>query len=452
MSLPPTFLEGALVRLGRLLNVSLRNLGASPTPEQLEAIAVLVHEAMSGRGRSFHSLGHVFDLATGPNPYVALGAIFHDVVYLQVDDGLSPGVDGLLRGAFERSGDAVRLTPATGDRLRSLAMAVFGMAPGVPIAPTAGLNEFLSALLAVRALGKLLPEPALLRVAAAIEATIPFRGSEHEEAMRARLEQVAAEHGVAMSPADLDAAVRDGVELGNKDVANFAYPDPAMFLDNTWALLPETNWSLRMKSVYSVRDYRTAMQRMEGFLSRLDGGRVFHSFRGRPAPAAFAEQVALARRNVGLGARYLGAKLVAACVLDALAERTGGAAPVALLMGDLPTEHEEPVRMERFLPAYEAPVGGGDEVFRLLHEGRASKSGFDLKNAPLAAYLYATLGERHSEAVENSRAYAAGEVGAAEFLQAFPGPIIAAVARACGQVAFFRQERLEALARELAAR
>lgn len=445
--------EGNLVRLGRLLAVSLKNLGAAPGAEALERIAVLVHEAMSGRGRSFHSIHHVFDLAEGPNAYVALAAAFHDTVYIQVDGGLSERVAAVLAGSFERRGDEVRLLPAdpSRDRLRAMVLALFDVPTGVPLAPTAGLNEVLSALLAVRALEGLLPDLALLRVCAAVEATVPFEGPPHAERLRERLARVAADFGVAATSDALDSAVRDAVELANKDVANFAEADVARFLDNTWALLPETNWSLRLKAVYGARDYRTAMQRMEGFLSSVDPGKIFMHFRGRPGPEAYEAQRAAAARNLSIAARYLGAKLVAACLLDALAQRTGGDVPVAMLMGDLPGEGDAgPVRMERFLPDLEPPAGGADDVFWLLAEGRASAIGFDMKNSPLAAYLYSSMGPPDA-AVAAARAYCKGTLDAAAFLSALDPAVVASVARACAQVAFFRQERLEALSRELLA-
>ncbi|HEY3452519.1 MAG TPA: hypothetical protein VGK67_39610 [Myxococcales bacterium] len=445
--------EGNLVRLGRLLSVSLRNLGATPRPEALEKLAVLVHEAMSGRGRSFHSVHHVFDLAEGPNAYVALAAAFHDTVYLQVDGGLSERVEEVLEGSFERRGGEVRLLLADPheDRPRAMVMALFEMPVGVAVAPTAGLNEMLSALLAVRALEGLLPDKALLRIAAAIEATVPFKGPTHAERLREKLVQVALEFGVAMSDEELDANVRDAVELANKDVANFAEPDVARFLDNTWALLPETNWSLRLKAVYGARDYRTAMQRMEGFLSHLDAGKIFLHFRGRPTPEAYEALREAAARNLATAARYLGTKLVAACLLDALAQRTGGDAPMAMLMGDLPGEGDGTVRMERFLPDLQPPGQGDDEIWRLLSEGRASGTGFDLKNAPLAAYLYTSMWPLDA-AVSASRLYCGGQTDAARFLESLEPHVVAAVALACAQVAFFRKERLEALAREVTAR
>ncbi|MGC4115013.1 MAG: hypothetical protein QM765_10465 [Myxococcales bacterium] len=450
--------EGNLVRLGRLLSISLRNLGAAPSPEALETLAVLVHEAMSGRGRSFHSVHHVFDLADGPNAYVALAAAFHDTVYLQVDGGLSERVESILAGSFERRGNEVRLVLAdpNEDRLRAMVMALFEMPVGVPVAPTAGLNEMLSALLAVRALSGLLPEKALLRVAAAIEATVPFQGPAHAERLREKLGRLAQEFALNVGDDELDAGVRDGVELANKDVANFAAPDVARFLDNTWALLPETNWSLRLEAVYGARDYRTAMQRMEGFLSNLDARKVFLHFRGKPSSDAYEALRQAAAGNLAIAARYLGAKLVAACLLDALAQRTGGDAPMAMLMGDLPGEGEGTVRMERFLPAIHPPgvdlgeEGDADEVFRLLSEGRASPTGFDLRNSPLAGYLYTSMWPLDA-AIVAARQYSAGAMDAGQYLDSLNPQVVAAVARACAQVAFFRKERLEALARETAA-
>lgn len=77
-------------------------------------------------------------------------------------------------------------------------------------------------------------------------------------------------------------------------------------------------------------------------------------------------------------------------------------------MGDLPDGTRRKVeRLEERLPA-EPPVRApdvDDEVWRLLAHGRASKSGFDLKNAPLAAFLYRAQGDAGTDAfLEAARA------------------------------------------------
>ena len=66
-------------------------------------------------------------------------------------------------------------------------------------------------------------------------------------------------------PGDIPDMIRNAVILSNKDVGSFGEPDAASFLDSTWKLLPETNISLRRAEDYTIKDYRTSIQKMEGF-------------------------------------------------------------------------------------------------------------------------------------------------------------------------------------------
>ena len=75
---------------------------------------------------------------------------------------------------------------------------------------------------------------------------------------------------------------------------------------------------------------------------------------------------------------------------------TGGDAPVSLFMGDLPHEGEgDSLRLEDMLPKLAAPSATDvdPDVLRLPKEGRKKESAFDLRHSPLAAYLYARLGD-----------------------------------------------------------
>ncbi|EGD83197.1 hypothetical protein PTSG_03828 [Salpingoeca rosetta] len=68
-------------------------LEAQVPPEHIETLARLIVVSMSGPHRVYHSSHHVFavvpeDAASDPLAYLA--AAFHDVVYLQVDDGIAP--------------------------------------------------------------------------------------------------------------------------------------------------------------------------------------------------------------------------------------------------------------------------------------------------------------------------------------------------------------------------
>src|SRR6202012_3888745 len=87
---------------------------------------------------------------------------------------------------------------------------------------------------------------------------------------------------LGLAGARLDDTLRRAVRVGNRDVENFAENDPARFLDNTWKLLPESNPALHSPMVYTVRDYRIALQKMEAFLAWLPAERVFHTWAEGP--------------------------------------------------------------------------------------------------------------------------------------------------------------------------
>jgi len=393
----------ALQHLAMLFATSLQTLGFQASNRQLEHWSVLIHETMSRHGRSFHTVDHVFDLADNVGALEALAAIFHDAVYHQVDGGLPGQLQAHLADVIETQDDTIRLAPfnADDDPLRALTIDLFGFKPQQELSPYGGLNEFLSALLALRVLSSLLPMPVLAKIAACIEGTIPFRshapdGEDVSESLLERLRKANVRFNLGLSEQGLVDTLHSAVALANRDVSNFASDDSAHFLDNTWMLLPETNGSLRPGNVYTVREYRIAIQRMEGFLRSLKPERVFRTFRGRPGPEELARITEKAAFNLRIACSYLRAKLITAYFIEAVADLTGGDAPIALFMGDLPHRTRvRSIRFEDYLPA-EPSIQADDtlsDVHRLLSEGRAREVGFDLKNSPLASFFYRGLGE-----------------------------------------------------------
>ena len=441
----------SIQRLAERFRGALAELGSRADEARLEAWAVLVHECMSGQGRTFHTVEHVFDVAAGGDALATLAALFHDTVYYQVDGGLPRRLGPLLEDAIEVRPNGIELRALTAPR-DALVAEVFGFQAGQVLSPFGGLNELLSALLAARQVGDAIGLAAHAQVAACIEATIPFRkpdagGKGAAEKLAERLAALDARRGLGLGPAGVEAAVHRAVAVANRDVANFAFEDPGAFLDNTWALLPESNASLRAQ-VYTIKDYQTAMQKMEGFFSFLDPAVVYAGWKGRPEPRVLEQMTARARKNVEVGKRYLRAKLVAAGVLRALAELTGGDAPVALLMGDLPHPGRTPQRMEDALPPA-PPVQAADvqaDVLGLLRDGRARPRGFDLQNAPLAAFLYAGLGDAAIDrAVALIKAEPQGPERQRELLVSLPAGLLRAVVEATVPVALTRSGRLKAL-------
>jgi hypothetical protein len=336
------------------------------------------------------------------------------------------------------------LPAAAGDEATADVLAVFGRRVDDVVAPTAGLNELASALVASTQLATALDRRQRIAVAACIEQTIPFR-PDPVAPLRDRLLALGLPDGL------LDETLARAVRLANHDIENFADDDPARFLDNTWKLLPECNPALHTPILYTVRDYRIALQGMEGFLARLSPDRVFRAWRGEPAPDVHADRRARAAANLALAVRYLRAKLYSIAVIEAVAELSGGDVPLDYFMGGLVTAHHSRAgRMEGYLPE-PLPTADLDAALqRLLAAGRASESSFDTASSPVSAFLHAAVGEAAMmHGVEVACRWWAGQIDALAFVDAQPATPVAAIARAAANIMETRRDRLQALARRL---
>jgi hypothetical protein len=281
-------------------------------------------------------------------------------------------------------------------------------------------------------------------VCACIEQTIPFRTNPVGE-LRDRLV------GLGLGGDVLDATLRRAVRVGNRDVENFAHNDPAQFLDNTWKLLPESNPALHHPQVYTVRDYRVALQKMEAFLSVLPAERVFHTWADEPKPEIHARRVARTTGNVELAVRYLRAKLYSIALVEAIAELTGGDVPLDYFMGGgKNSARTDAKKIESYLPYLGSAKDLDPPLQRLLAEGRASESSFDTKPSPVGAFLHSTVGEAAvMKGVETAKRWWAGASDASSFLAAQPARPVAAIARAAANIIETRRDRLFALAERL---
>lgn len=430
---------------------ALARLGLNAPISEVERWGFLVHEAMAGMAREFHTHEHVLLLARGADPIETLAALFHDVVYVQVDQGIIGPAAMDLRPFLQGGGSTWKITDAVErDATAALIARVFGRRAGDELTPFSGLNEFASALLAAKQFATVLSKAQLVEIAACIEATIPFRDGKVFDALYGRLLGLGLPELNELTAAD---AVRRAVRLGNRDVENFAEDDPARFLDNTWKLLPETNPALFVPSVYRISEFRMALQKMERFLSSLAVGRIFHAWGGEPASEVHEERILKAGRNLELALRYLRGKLYTMLLLEAIARATGGDTPVEFFMGGRPEPDEAPrLRLESFLPVPEVKQDAELDtlLLRLFLEGRASAVSFDIRQSPITGFLYQSLGEHELwERVERSRPFMRGEESVETFLERHKGPVTAAIARAACELAPTRKRALLELARRL---
>ena len=481
-------------RLQRLtvgLNTSLHALNASSaTNAQLERWSTVIYESMSASSRDFHGVDHIFEVSgcggseeeteqkdSGEEvdaPAVraqsqavqTISAYFHDTIYYTVDGGLSDEQARLLEGVLmeDHADGSVHLSSNAyksddpNDVPMAMLLDIFGFQPGQKLNPFGGLNEFLSAALAVRCLQDVLPLEQLLRIAACIEATIPFRKPDEEgnaapmvlfnRLMAARNNN--RDRLGALSRSDLVVAVQQAQLLANRDVSNFA-GDVNAFLSNTWTLMPESNQQMR-QNTYRISSFAHSLVKMAGFFENLDPTVIYHSFEGVPNDAEMTSLVERSRANLAVAKTYMNAKLLSISVLAALAEKTGGDSVLSMWVGDPRKPSVVAPKVEDDIEPIPDPsddVKLDETVFRILRDGRNRASSFDIRNSPLAAFLYGLIGD---EGLLESVEYAVHPMtaeDAEQLLQSLPRQAVSTIALACSKVvAPTRRDALEQIAME----
>ncbi len=427
---------------------ALHDLGSAAEMADIERWGFSIHAALSAPGREFHNHDHVVDLLKDGDPLEVIAALYHDAVYIQVDQGAPRSMKGEIELVLAQEPGASggwRVLPGAAQPVTGEVLAVFGREVGDVVTGMTGLNELASALVAALQLEHALTREQRIAVAACIEQTIPFREDPCTE-LQTRLARL------GLAGEELEAAVTRAVRVGNRDVENFSDNDAGRFLDNTWKLLPESNPALHAPMVYTVRDYRVALQKMEGFLAWLPAERVFHQWGSEPAANVHARRVARTTGNLQLAVRYLRAKLYSIGLIEAIADVTGGDVPLDYFMGGLKSEkHPAMKRIEQFLPPLAHALDLDPSLHKLLAEGRASDdSSFDTGPSPLGAFLHAAVGEgAMMKGVDGARRYWAGASEAGEFLESQPAKPVAAIARAAANIVETRRDRLFALAERL---
>jgi hypothetical protein len=502
---PRNYISQLIVEMEEaLLNLNATNL----TLPKLESMSVLIYESMSISTRNYHSVQHVFDLicqGLENNPIAILAACFHDCIYYNVDGGLTPIQAKLLEGSLRtdcnnelcnndnsgRCGSDRKFTPKpryqffattteTSDkhtRLLPLVETIFGYTPGQEITISRdGLNEFLSAVMAVQQLQDHLPIEILADIACCIQATIPFRkadletGKAHMDQLYENMMVARTRFGLQMSDDRVVASVQRACLLSNSDVGNFGTTDRFWFLDNTWRLLPETNESLRDEYVYSVQQFHKALSNMYGFFGFLQPEVVFHEFRGIPPPQEMFRLTEECRNNLKFGKTYVGAKLLAMSLVAAFAILSGGdEAPISLFTGDLRTDERvlvsdnnnndnmNPGATNFMLHSRQLPQPTEANlakctrlVYEILAVGRRTETSFDTKRSPWAAYLYAHMGDQDlSRVLQEQILFPMNEVRAWALLRALPRECVEVIADDMCDIALSRAELIRDIVAQL---
>lgn len=297
----------------------------------LEAAGDMVYRAMTQESRCYHDLDHLFAVAREVPALARLAVIYHDMVYLSVDGGIAPEISWKI-------GDVVSCCEGRiyfhvePDDLRFGVATIFGYSACQELPQEGGLNEFLSALLAVRELCFYLGDKDLWAIAACIEATIPFRapvdGKSPDDLLGDRL------RALNMPGEKIESIQVLAVKVANADVQSFGKPDFGQFIDNTWEILAETNRDFQKSGKYTIRTYREALCRMEMFFHDLDPAVIWRRHGNVPDDEAYRILDECSRANLRDALLYLKSYIAALSIVEALAELTGGDGPIFDLVGN----------------------------------------------------------------------------------------------------------------------
>lgn len=437
---------------------SVQQLQGKLDPTELGKLAELIIQTMSGPWRYFHTSEHIFEVGESGDAIEVLAALFHDLVYVQVDQGVSVNISRYIAPFVKELHGQLVILPAAAlpdDPMFDLVTQIFGFAPEQVLIPTAGQNEYLSALIAARCLSHALSPATIAQIAACIEATIPFRpvsesGQTAGDRLYERLLQTNQRFGFGWTPADVIDIVRRAIRLANRDVKNFAYPSSADFLDNTWNLLPETNHDLISANSYTVSGYRLSLQKMEGFMNFLKPEWVFQQFQNEPDEQTYHRLVVQTRKNLEVARLYLGSKLLTIAIIEALSRRIGREVPVATMMGELPWRGILTAQLENFLPAIQRamlPMNSIEqEVLDVLENGRNQASDYDIKNSPVTTYIVKTIGfERTQRLLLEAKEFFKGNVEAEDFLKHCEPEIVDTLVKGVVQVLESRKQAMSGL-------
>lgn len=444
-------------KLVNLIEKSLLDLNTSSSQDFIESTAILIHESMSGANRRFHTTDHIFQVIDPRgNPILNLSALFHDLVYYNVDGCFTLRIEEMLNPyiTVELEQVFIRRRGTSQDIILPIVLNVFGFSYGQLLTPFSGLNEFLSALIFARIFQPLLTIKDLLGVIACIEASQPFRKNNSDgkscfALLEERLQKINRTRSLGLKENELIAIVKGSVRFANLDVSNFAYKDSAHFLDNTWKLLPENNPHLVSNKVYTIKSYRSALDKMEVFFNKVDVSAIFHCYADEPTEEEFLKIQAQAEKNVNLAKFYLSGRLLATGILEALCMLTGGDAPVVMIMGNNSHGNVEPKHEFNDL-INKIPVtiakDVNPEILALLEYEADVVSILDFRKTPLSAFVYKSIGqEKMLKYLEIAKEFFIGKRSAEDFLDEIDQGIVSAIATVCAEMISTRRNRFLSL-------
>jgi hypothetical protein len=364
-----------------LLRWALGHLAPQCTATHLETLIALVDRSMNLPTRHYHDLAHALMVAESNDPLDALIGLFHDIVQAGVDGGLPPDSEHYLTGLVNRgdSGEFRLLDSAEAlqDPVFDIVKRCFGFSDTQTLSPFAGQNEFLSALIACKALDAVLDAEHLAAVSLGIEATVPFRKDPHllAASYMSALVDINHRHRSQIDESDMRSHIRRAVRIANRDVRSFGESDLLAFLDDTWGLMYESSIELRAGGSVSVTSYRQTLQKMTRFLSSLAAPVIFRQYDGEPIQSDHQHRLESTARNLEVIADVMHAKLLATALIES-ADSFGCRSFI-------------PARLKSMLRT--TTTASGMSALDVLAAGSTGKVEFDVRQSPLSHRLLQQL-------------------------------------------------------------
>jgi hypothetical protein len=423
-------------KIQALLTQSFSALSLSVPSEQVDSVTSLILSSMTGEHRFFHTPEHVLQVSQGGDAQAVIAALFHDLVYYQVDQSIPFGVAQHLAPFVEEKKSSLRIREKISKNpVSEIVFSLFGLKPGQKLSLTEGQNEFLSALAAACVLADLGATSLLLiEVVACIELTIPFRpevkGERAPEILLQKILKLAKKQKLKISKEKANQIVKRAVTVGNRDVSGFGRESSSAFLADTWELVPETNPLLRKASKNALPDFQQALVKLERFFSHLDPEVVFQSFEGEPKADEYEKLLVNAKHNVQIAVYYFRIKLITLALLKCLFDDEDST--IALSLGELANLRSE--RSQSKASRLLALVSNKREselstiekqLLKLFSENSVEDKGFGLKASPASAFLLQELGFDSIMALwKSSQAFSEGVYAASSFLAQIPGEVL----------------------------
>ncbi|MCL2923140.1 MAG: hypothetical protein MGF17_00515 [Trichodesmium sp. MAG_R04] len=378
-----------------ILTWATKQLQVKITIEKLAEIADLIVQSMTGPWRYFHTPNHIFEVGNSQDATEVLAALFHDLVYVQVDHSVNFNLSYYIAPYIQERKGKLKIRDKNelpNDYIFEMVADIFGFVPGQVLLPFSGQNEFMSAIVAAKVMELFLRPKHLFEITACIEATIPFQpiledGFTVPERLHKRLKETNAKFNLNLNNDELYETVKKTVRLSNRDVIGFGSPS-SIFLDNTWNLLPETNHNLTNGNSCIVSEYRIALEKTEGFLNYLNPNFIFRRFDCEPDEQTYYSWIAQAEKNIEIAKIYLGSKIFTLAFIEALSMRLGLNIPMSTMVGEIPSQGCVSAHLEDFLPDIYNPYPCKNnleyEVLNLFAEGCFKNKNHLMVSSPLS--------------------------------------------------------------------